>query len=59
MDTEPLQEPRQGPRPERARPEATRRPRERAQRPDPPKPAGRIAMEQALFESGKELKDLI
>ncbi|MEO3873281.1 hypothetical protein ABGB18_31095 [Nonomuraea sp. B12E4] len=45
IDTEPL-------------PEATRRPPARTQRPEPPKPAGRLALEQALMAAGKELKDL-
>ncbi|MFC4114164.1 hypothetical protein [Nonomuraea zeae] len=36
-----------------------RRPAQPAPVPDEPKPAGRKALEQALSESGKELKDLI
>ncbi|MFG1708223.1 hypothetical protein ACFLIM_33950 [Nonomuraea sp. M3C6] len=35
-----------------------RKPAKPGRRPDPPKTAGRKALEQALSESGKDLKDL-
>ncbi|NBE96620.1 MULTISPECIES: hypothetical protein [Nonomuraea] len=38
--------------------DAAKRPARRAARPEEPKPAGRKALEQALLEAGKELKDL-
>ncbi|MEV4168115.1 hypothetical protein [Nonomuraea sp. NPDC049709] len=40
------------------RQDAGRRPAERGPRPAPPKPAGRMALEQALSEAGKDLEDL-
>ncbi|GAA3542958.1 hypothetical protein GCM10022419_023910 [Nonomuraea rosea] len=39
--------------------ETVRTPAQRVPIPDEPKPAGRQALERALFESGKELKDLM
>jgi hypothetical protein len=39
--------------------DAVRRPAQRRESPEEPKPAGRKALEQALSEAGKELKDLI